>query len=424
VNDSKLGTTGLSRRKFLVGAAVSAGTAILAACGGSSSATNTAPPAATVAGTKAPTTAAASSAAPAAQATTAPTTAAASSAAVATTPPSATTAATSGSAVAGTPAAALKPEKSKITIAVGGAEQFIYAPISLANQLGYFKDMGLNVEIANFSGGAKAAEALIGGSADMVVGFYDHTIQTQPKGEKLQLVCLYDNFPGIVLEVSSKNADKIKTAADLKGQTVGITSAGSSTQFLLNYYLTKNGIQPDQVSIVAIGTGSTSIAAIQQGKVVAGMMVDPAATKVETTGDAKPLWDTRTEKDTVAQLGGPYPAGGVYSTADFLAKNPNTTQIIVTGSLMALKYIQTHSPEEIAAKMPPDYVGGDKQNYLDALKKDLPLFSTTGLMPTDGPQSVYNVLKLSDPVVKGATSIDLMATYTNKFVDVAAKQVK
>ncbi len=419
MNNCRFGNAGLSRRKFLVGAAVSAGTAILAACGGSSSTTNTAVPAATAPGTKAPTTAAASSAAPAAQATTAPATAAASSA-VATSPPSAT----SGSAVAGTPAATLKPEKSKIIVAVGGAEQFIYAPISLANQLGYFKDMGLTVEIANFSGGAKAAEALIGGSADMVVGFYDHTIQTQPKGEKLQMVCLYDNFPGIVLEVNSKNTDKIKTAADLKGQTVGITSAGSSTQFLLNYYLTKNGVQPDQVSIVAIGTGSTSIAAIQQGKVVAGMMVDPAATKVETTGDAKPLWDTRTEKDTVSQLGGPYPAGGVYSTADFLAKNPNTTQIIVTGSLMALKYIQTHSPEEIAAKMPPDYVGGDKQNYLDALKKDLPLFSTTGMMPTDGPQSVYNVLKLSDPVVKGAPSIDLNATYTNKFVEVAAKQVK
>lgn len=423
MNNSRFGSAELSRRKFLVGAAVSAGTAILAACGGSSSTTKTAPPADTAAGTKAPTTGAVSSVAPAAQATNAPATAAASSA-VATSPPSATTAATSGSAVAGTPAAALKPEKGKITIAVGGAEQFIYAPISLANQLGYFKDMGLTVEIANFSGGAKAAEALIGGSADMVVGFYDHTIQTQPKGEKLQMVCLYDNFPGIVLEVNSKSADKIKTAADLKGQTVGITSAGSSTQFLLNYYLTKNGIQPDQVSIVAIGTGSTSIAAIQQGKVVAGMMVDPAATKVETTGDAKPLWDTRTEKDTVAQLGGPYPAGGVYSTADFLAKNPNTTQIVVTGSLMALKYIQTHSPEEIAAKMPPDYVGGDKQNYLDALKKDLPLFSTTGMMPTGGPQSVYNVLKLSDPVVKGAASIDLNATYTNTFVDVAAKQVK
>ncbi len=411
MHDSRFGKTALSRRNFLVGAAVSAGAAILAACGGSSSATNTAPPAA---GTKAPTTGAAPSAAATAPA----------AAGAATSPPSATAAATTGSAVAGAPVAVAKPEKGKITVAVGGAEQFIYAPITLAKQLGYFKDMGLDVEIASFSGGAKAAEALIGGSADMVVGFYDHTIQTQPKGEKLQLVCLYDNFPGVVLEVNSKSADKIKTAADLKGQIVGITSAGSSTQFLLNYYLTKNGIQPDQVSIVAIGTGSTSIAAMQQGKVVAGMMVDPAATKVETTGDAKPLWDTRTEKDTVSQIGGPYPAGGVYSTADFITKNPNTTQVIVTGSLMALKYIQTHTPEEIASKMPQEYIGGDLQNYLDALKKDLPLFSTTGAMPADGPQSVYNVLKLSDPVVKGAASVDLAATYTNKFVEVAAKQVK
>jgi NitT/TauT family transport system substrate-binding protein len=418
MSHSTTGTASLSRRKFLIGAAGTAGMAILAACGGSSSATNTAPPAATAAATRAPTTAAASGTAATAQATTA------SASAAATAAPNATTQASAGSAVAGTPAVALKPEKGKITVAVGGAEQFIYAPITLAKQLNYFKDMGLDVEIASFSGGAKAAEALIGGSADMVVGFYDHTIQTQPKGENLQLVILYDNFPGIVLEVSSKSADKIKAAADLKGQNVGITSAGSSTQFLLNYYLTKNGIQPDQVNVVAIGTGSTSIAAIQQNKVVAGMMVDPAATKVETTGDAKPLWDTRTEKDTVAQLGGPYPAGGVYSTADFIKKNPNTTQVIVTGSLMALKYIQTRSPEEIASKMPREYIGDDKQNYLDALKKDLPLFSTTGMMPEAGPQSVLNVLKLSDPVVKGASSIDLKATYTNQFVDVAAKQVK
>ena len=412
MDERMLSTKSVSRRRFLIGAAVAAGSAILAACGGSGGATNTAPPAATAAATKAPTTGAASSVA---QATTAAPSAAAA--------PNATTQATTGSAVAGAPAIG-KPEKGKITVAVGGAEQFIYAPISLANQLGYFKDLGLTIEIANFSGGAKAAEALIGGSADMVVGFYDHTIQTQPKGENLQLVCLYDNFPGIVLEVSSKSADKIKTAADLKGQPVGITSAGSSTEFLLNFYLTKNGVQPDQVSKVAIGTGSTSIAAIQQGKVVAGMMVDPAATKVETTGDAKPLWDTRTQNDTVAQLGGPYPAGGVYSTADFIKKNPNVTQIVVTGSLMALKYIQTNTPDTIASKMPPDYIGGDKQNYLDALKRDLPLFSTTGRMPDDGPQSVYNVLKLSDPTVKGAQNIDLKATYTNQFVDVAAKTVK
>jgi NitT/TauT family transport system substrate-binding protein len=415
MSNRMFGSTSLSRRRFLMGAAVSAGAAILAACGGGSATTAPATASGST-GTTAPATGAG--------ATTAPTTRTASSAA-ATAPVSARTQATTGgSAVAGVPVAIAKPEKGKITVAVGGAEQFIYAPITLAKQLGYFKDLGLDVEIASFSGGAKAAEALIGGSADMVVGFYDHTIQTQPKGENLQLVCLYDNFPGVVLMVNSKNTDKIKMAADLKGQTVGITSAGSSTQFLLNYYLTKNGVQPEQVSIVAIGTGSTSIAAIQQGRVVAGMMVDPAATKVETTGDAKPLWDTRTEKDTVSQIGGPYPAGGVYSTADFITKNPNTTQVIVTGSLMALKYIQTHTPDDIASKMPQEYIGGDKQNYLDALKKDLPLFSTTGAMPADGPQSVYNVLKLSDPVVKAAPSVDLNATYTNKFVEIAAKQVK
>src|SRR5437773_3407319 len=66
-------------------------------------------------------------------------------------------------------------EPTTIRMAVGGQTQFIYLPLTLADQLGYFKDEGLTVQISDLHGGSEALAALLGGSVDMVTGFYDHT---------------------------------------------------------------------------------------------------------------------------------------------------------------------------------------------------------------------------------------------------------
>src|SRR4051812_32027911 len=63
-----------------------------------------------------------------------------------------------------------KLEKAKVAIAVGGKASFYYLPLTISEQLGYFKAEGLDVEISDFAGGAKALQALVGGSADVVNG--------------------------------------------------------------------------------------------------------------------------------------------------------------------------------------------------------------------------------------------------------------
>jgi hypothetical protein len=74
-----------------------------------------------------------------------------------------------------------KLEKSKVSIAVGGKAAFYYLPLTIAEQLGYFKDEGLDVEISDFAGGARALQAVVGGSADVVSGAYEHTINMQAR---------------------------------------------------------------------------------------------------------------------------------------------------------------------------------------------------------------------------------------------------
>ncbi|HZR97374.1 MAG TPA: ABC transporter substrate-binding protein [Chloroflexota bacterium] len=335
-------------------------------------------------------------------------------------------AACSGAKPAGLPAAnglppgapaATVPERKKLTIGVGGQELFIYLPATLARQLGYFEQAGLDVEIVNFQGGGKALEALVGGGIDAVVGFYDHTIQAQPKGIALTMVVVYDRYPGIVLLADPEASPPVRDFADLRGQTVGITSFGSSTHFTLNYLLARAGILQDEVSIVQIGTGSASVAAMENGKVTVGLFLDPAATRLLEAGKARVIWDTRSEHDTVAAFGGPYPAGGMYTTRERLEQMPNAIQAAVAASLRTLDWIQDHSAADVADRMPPDFYGGDKRLYVDSLAASLALFSPDGLMPESGPASVLNVLKLSDPVVREAPAIDLAATYSNRFVE-------
>ena len=112
-------------------------------------------------------------------------------------------------------------EKQKVSIAVGGKNLFYYLPLTIAEQLGYFKDEGLQVEISDFAGGSKALQALVGGSADVVSGAYEHTINMQAKGQAITAFVLQGRAPQIVLAVSNKTLPNYKSIADLKGKKIG-----------------------------------------------------------------------------------------------------------------------------------------------------------------------------------------------------------
>src|SRR6476620_9695557 len=87
----------------------------------------------------------------------------------------------------------------EIRIAVGGAEQLVYLPTTLAQQLGFYEAEGVRVKLESFPGGAKALQALLGGSADVVSGFYDHTLQMAADGRELVAFVTMLRFPGLVL---------------------------------------------------------------------------------------------------------------------------------------------------------------------------------------------------------------------------------
>jgi NitT/TauT family transport system substrate-binding protein len=309
----------------------------------------------------------------------------------------------------------------KVTLAIGGASCLCYLPTVMAKQLGEFDKAGVKVEMVDFKGGSQALTAVLGGSADVVSGYFDHCVNLASKNQHMQAFVVYDRYPGLVLVVSPKNTGAIKSVKDLAGKKVGVSAPGSSTHYFLNFLLKKNGVDAGSVGVIGIGLGATAIAAMEQGSVDAAIMLDPAVTLLQGKNkDLRILSDTRTQKDTIDVFGGEYPGGALYTRADWIEKHPKEAQALTNAIVAALKWIHSHSPEEIMAKMPPELVGADKALYLAALKNTLPMYSTTGKMDPKGAEAVLAVFSQSSPAVAQA-KIDLSKTYTNKFVEEALK---
>ena len=309
--------------------------------------------------------------------------------------------------------------QSKVTIAIGGAGCLCYLPTVLAEQLGEYKKAGVNAELVDFKGGSQSLTAVIGGSADVVSGYFDHCVNLAAKNQALQAFVVYDRYPGLALVVAPKQTAAIKSVKDLAGKKVGVSAPGSSTDFFLKYLLSKNGVDPNSVAVIGIGLAATAIAAMEQGTVDAAVMLDPAVTLLQGKNkDLKILSDTRTQKDTLDVFGGEYPGGALYTKASWIAAHPKETQALTNAIVATLKWVHSHTPEEIMAKMPENLVGPDKTLYLAALKNTIPMYSQTGRMDPKGAQAVLDVFSQSSPEVKNA-KIDLSKTYTNTFVDKA-----
>src|SRR6476469_285797 len=254
--------------------------------------------------------------------------------------------------------------QSKVTIAIGGAGCLCYLPTVLAEQLGEYKKAGVAVELVDFKGGSQALTAVIGGSADVVSGYFDHCVNLAAKNQALEAFVVYDRYPGLTLVVGPKQTGKIKSVEDLKDKKVGVSAPGSSTDFFLKYLLNKHGVDPNSGGVVGIGLGATAVAAMEQGSVDAAVMLDPAITQMQGRNkDLTILSDTRTQKDTLAVFGGEYPGGALYTRSDWIAKHEKETQALTNAIVATLKWMHSHTPEEIMAKMPDDMVGGDKTLY-------------------------------------------------------------
>jgi NitT/TauT family transport system substrate-binding protein len=306
-------------------------------------------------------------------------------------------------------------EKPALTIAVGGKNLLYYLPLTVAESLGYFKSEGLDVTIADFAGGSRALQAVVGGSADVVSGAFEHTLNMQAKGQALRAFVLQGRAPQIVFGVNPKTMAGYKTLADLKGKKIGVTAPGSSTNVMANFVIAKAGLKPTDVSIIGVGTGNGAVAAMRSGQIDAISNLDPVITLLQRSGDLKVISDTRIVAESDKVFGGPMPAGCLYAPQSFITKNPATTQALANAIVRANTWIQAAGPGDIIKAVPESYLLGDRAVYIDAFLACKGALSPDGSIPEAGAATAMRALQSADPTLADV-KFDLAAVYTNDFV--------
>jgi NitT/TauT family transport system substrate-binding protein len=316
-----------------------------------------------------------------------------------------------------------KPEKSRVVIAVEGKSALTYLPLTVAEQLGYFKAEGLDVEIADVAGNMRALQALASGAADVVSGAYEHTLPLQGRNQFVQSFVLQGRAPQIAVGVSTRAVPNFRSVAELRGRRIGVSAPGSSTNMVASLVLSRAGVKAGDVSYVGVGASAAALAALRSGQIDALSNTDPVMTMLEHKGDVKIVGDTRTLKGTQEVFGGPMPAACLCADAQFVQKHPNTCQALANAIVHGLKWLQTAGPSDIIKTVPEPYLLGDRALYLASFNKVREAISTDGFFPEEGARTALRALAAFEPGFK-ADKVELARTYTNEFARRAKEKYK
>jgi len=282
----------------------------------------------------------------------------------------------------------------KVKIASGG-HIVHFLPLDLAVTLGYFKDEGLEPDITYLDGGTATAQALISKQVDFSTNGIEHAFKAAAQGkDTLRMVVLLNQTPGMVLVVDSKYKDKVKNIADLKEMRLGVTSLGSASHMVLAYLLSKNGINLDEVTIIKTGT-STFPPGLKNGSIDGGIAVEPFASIMVEQGDAYVLQRLITVEDSNKAFGGPYSLTGILTRQDVIDGYPELVQKVVNAHVRVLKWMQTHTEQEIAAVLSSETIGSDRNQYIKTLRILREFYSPDGKLNYEGAKNVFDAMKLS-----------------------------
>ena len=257
---------------------------------------------------------------------------------------------------------------------------------------------------------------MLAGAVQGVVGFYDHCVDLQAKGKFVESVVQFSQAPGEVELVSTKHPE-IKSPADFKGKSLGVTGLGSSTNFLTQYLAVKNGVKLGEFTSVPVGAGATFIAAMQQDKIQAGMTTEPTISRLLKTGEASVLVDMRTVEGTKAALGGTYPAASLYMQTAWVEAHKDAGAE-AGQRLRQDAEVHQHPQRRRDRRQDAEGILCRRQGRLreGARRRQGACSPPDGVMPEGGPETVLAVLRgFSKNDCKGK-QIDLSKTYTTEFV--------
>ncbi|MEY4661584.1 MAG: hypothetical protein RLZZ239_57 [Pseudomonadota bacterium] len=310
--------------------------------------------------------------------------------------------------------AAIDPARGthRVTIALAAKQSLYHLPLTLADQLGFFKQAGLAVEWLHHESGAKAMGSALQGQAEVVAGAFEHLFGLQNRGLNYQAFVQMGRTPQLSLGVASRL--DMRSIMAMRGARLGVTSLDSSTHWLSCQWLMQNGLLPEDVVFVEVGSSAAVVDALRSGAIDALCNPDPIMYGLEHKNEIRVLGETRTLMSTRKLMGGNVPGACLMARTDFLQRQPDVAQALSDGVVRALKWLQTAGVTDILKTVPVPYWSSDRAVYLAAFEKLRESYALDGLIAYE---SVLNSWRAHArlPGRLSQARVVLGQTYTNAF---------
>lgn len=240
-------------------------------------------------------------------------------------------------------------------------------PYVVAAERGFFEDEGLAVELVHTRGGGAALQALVGGAVDYAATSLDAALLAYTSGAPIRRFATTGRLPLFALAVAPREAERIRSVADLAGKTVGVAALGNADHALVLYLLNEAGIPADQVAFATVGPNLFE--ALRVGHVDAGMVQEPALTLVEAAG-GKVLVNFMNLEHAQQHLGGAYEFMGVSYRAAERAHRLDEMRRLGRALQRALEAIHELPGSVLVQAMPDELiVGGDRELFAGVLER-------------------------------------------------------
>lgn len=294
-------------------------------------------------------------------------------------------------------------------------------PLILAERLGYLSDGNQIVTVMNIRDDIFHAPMLMDGRIDAVMAYFHHNIVSQSEGRYSEAIVTLGVTPGQKVLVANQVKDKFKKLSDLKGSRFIAGGAGSSKSTVANMLMLEGGLKLGDYTRLGTDGKDKNVEALRNGSADFVVAPTPDGSFYESQGVATVFADLTTVEGTKKHFGTLFPTSTVFMKSDRVKSNPEIAQHLANAFVRTLKYINTHTPEEILAIIPVEISGKDRVTYMKVLKEAIPMFANDGTMPVDGADKEWRVLGEFNPKYK---AVKLEQTYTNKFVNEALQKYR
>jgi NitT/TauT family transport system substrate-binding protein len=317
--------------------------------------------------------------------------------------------------------------RKRLVLAVGNKASLHQLPLVLAEQLGYFRQEGLQLDILELQDDTRARAALLDGRADVGALPFDETILQQERQisrpQWLQSIVLLSRTPQVALGLALRHPGNLSHVNDLRGKRIGLILPDVSPHRIASMALERAGIRHDEVQWVDIGSAGEALMAVRRDQIDAISVTEPFMTHLEHRGEVRVIADTRTLSGTRDVFGGPVPSGCLCVTHAFARTQAQTCQALANGIVHALKWLQTAGPSDILKVVPDSFVQGDRALYLSAFNKVRETYSPDGVVSPEGPTHLYQALTRVETRTP-TNRIVLSQTFTNQFAQRAKARFK